>query len=879
MARKTRIKLLRGSRWDIAGSSEKLEQGEVVLDTTDGYLIAGSTDGVFAKNSSSIVKAREVVGYANDSSNLSNSTITSLNYKKYSLRYNPLYDETDLLSQGMNLSVDSNRNVSVIASDFVKIRSSNRGVNISSGPSGSESAVISLDHQSGNISLNASGNISVNGTVNGNTSLSSDGRVLSIGTIELNNSSGQKSINVNSIHGDSNSDLSVSSEQDLYLNAYDTVYINGETEISSDGKTLSTSEVNSAGVNTTNLKVDTITNNSAGNVSISSDSGYVVLNGNTVIANDGKSLSIGDVKIDTANNAILVGTGASDELGVDSISIGNNASSQGWSSTAIGNNASSYGMFSVALGGDTIASAFSIALGELSVATGEWSCAVGRGANAINVSACAIGNNASASGGNSISLGSYSVSSGTDSVAVGNGANAYGCNSLSFGNNSIASGNMSIAVGNNSKATMEYACAVGNGANASNMSSIAIGHNSRASGIGAISIGGGSARDAHSISLIGGARNGSISIGDGSYAFGVKSVSIGSHYISSVGNNSIAIGTKDESSTYSIINASSAIVIGCGSSIVGSSENEPITNSMAIGTNATATGNDSIAIGNDSHATGVGSIQIGAGTNSKDSTLKYGNVSIDVGGNISISSGDYISAIGFASNKIKLKSDYGVEIGDVSTSAGGGTDSIAIGSGAKTTTTLLPKSGQLAIGTNSKVSSENSTAIGNGATVSVDNTIVLGNSRISSLRCQVQTISALSDSRVKEEISQANTSMCLDDVNRLAVSRFKYKDFTGYHQDIHRTGFLADDVEVVFPKSVSKNDEYFPELDENGDQVYEEVTKEDGTVEKVEKKFLIKDVKHIAMEMAIPTLWGAVQELSKQLEEAKNEIRELKDKK
>lgn len=226
--------------------------------------------------------------------------------------------------------------------------------------------------------------------------------------------------------------------------------------------------------------------------------------------------------------------------------------------------------------------------------------------------------------------------------------------------------------------------------------------------------------------------------------------------------------------------------------------------------------------------------------------------------------------------------------------------------------------GTVAIGNNATASSSGGTAIGQSATADdfgttalgyrakaeTNYTIVLGDSTVVSLRCQVQTISALSDSRVKEDVSLANTAQCLVDVNRLPVSRYKYKDFTGTHLDVHRTGFMADDVEKVFPKSVSIANETFPVLDEEGNKVYEQevdeegnpvyeqavdesgiaLFNEDGSViydetkpVMKEKTFVMEDVKSIAMEMAIPTLWGAVQELTKRVESLEAELSLLKN--
>lgn len=178
-----------------------------------------------------------------------------------------------------------------------------------------------------------------------------------------------------------------------------------------------------------------------------------------------------------------------------------------------------------------------------------------------------------------------------------------------------------------------------------------------------------------------------------------------------------------------------------------------------------------------------------------------------------------------------------------------------------------------------------SVSIGYGANASASYQFTLGGSTITALRCNKTTISTLSDSRVKEDISDADVDICLADVNRLPVKRYKYKAFTGTHLDEHRTGFMADDVEKVFPKDVMSADEYFPVLDENGEAVMELDLDENGnpqydvvgideggkeiysTEPRMKKKmFLLEQVKTISMEMAIPTLWGAVQALTKRLQ-------------
>jgi hypothetical protein len=183
-------------------------------------------------------------------------------------------------------------------------------------------------------------------------------------------------------------------------------------------------------------------------------------------------------------------------------------------------------------------------------------------------------------------------------------------------------------------------------------------------------------------------------------------------------------------------------------------------------------------------------------------------------------------------------------------------DSIFIGVDAKTPV-KEPQTNQIVIGYN---------AIGHGT-----NTITLGNDQITAIHSQVSALTALSDKRIKKDITRADLLMCRDAVMNLPVSRYAYENFTGKHLDEHVTGFLADDVEKVFPKSVSKSDRYFPILDENGNKTYEEV---EG--EQVEKTFLMKDVKDITMTEAVPTLWGALQWALGRIDELSQEVQDLK---
>lgn len=147
------------------------------------------------------------------------------------------------------------------------------------------------------------------------------------------------------------------------------------------------------------------------------------------------------------------------------------------------------------------------------------------------------------------------------------------------------------------------------------------------------------------------------------------------------------------------------------------------------------------------------------------------------------------------------------------------------------------------------------------------NYIYLGNNKVNTIYCNVDTITSLSDERTKENIELANLEMCYNDVLRLPVHRFQFKkEYNPNVLDKHQTGFLAQDVEKVFPKSVhiSARTEY--ELDENGDIVYEEVIDDDGNKTKKEKGIKHDDIKFLDKSFAIPTMWGAIQYMAKKIE-------------
>ena len=97
----------------------------------------------------------------------------------------------------------------------------------------------------------------------------------------------------------------------------------------------------------------------------------------------------------------------------------------------------------------------------------------------------------------------------------------------------------------------------------------------------------------------------------------------------------------------------------------------------------------------------------------------------------------------------------------------------------------------------------NSTALGNGAIITASNNIVLGNSAITTLRCQVQNITTLSDARDKTNIRPLDEG--LDFICKLKPVRFDWNMRCGPINGkvgIEECGFIAQDILEMGGKSI-----------------------------------------------------------------------------
>jgi hydroxymethylpyrimidine pyrophosphatase-like HAD family hydrolase len=69
--------------------------------------------------------------------------------------------------------------------------------------------------------------------------------------------------------------------------------------------------------------------------------------------------------------------------------------------------------------------------------------------------------------------------------------------------------------------------------------------------------------------------------------------------------------------------------------------------------------------------------------------------------------------------------------------------------------------------------------------------------------------STVSDRRIKENIEKASYDKCYDNINKLELYRFNYiKELNNINKDIKQLGYIAQEVEDIFPKAISTQQFY-----------------------------------------------------------------------
>jgi hypothetical protein len=112
-----------------------------------------------------------------------------------------------------------------------------------------------------------------------------------------------------------------------------------------------------------------------------------------------------------------------------------------------------------------------------------------------------------------------------------------------------------------------------------------------------------------------------------------------------------------------------------------------------------------------------------------------------------------------------------------------------------------------------------------------------------------------SDHRIKENIKKANLNICYDNVKNINLYRFNYKDAfgNGTHRDRTQLGFVAQQVNKYYPKSITRGKR---KLDDNRE---------------------VPDLASIDVSQVNFTLFGAVKQLIRVVEKQSNRIKKLEE--
>ena len=300
-------------------------------------------------------------------------------------------------------------------------------------------------------------------------------------------------------------------------------------------------------------------------------------------------------------------------------------------------------------------------------------------------------------------------------------------------------------------------------------------------------------------------------IGNGAMEFGLgngsqyasRNIAIGSNAMRYFGNaeRNIAIGQNALSS----FNNSGDHNIAIGQNSI--SSNTSGTENIAIGKDSLSlntTGNGNIAIGSNAlyfNTTGTENVALGQGALYR-CTTGYVNTAFGYYAASYNRTGHSNVAIGYFALNENEGGSSNVAIGREALSDTGSdiNNNVAVGSGAAI---RCSGNGVTAIGynagfTSSSATGSNNTVIGNSAaqsSLSVSNEITLGNSSVETLRCQVTSITSLSDARDKQNIETSEFG--IDLINMLRPVTFEWNMRDGGKVGQRDIGFIAQELVEV----------------------------------------------------------------------------------
>lgn len=232
--------------------------------------------------------------------------------------------------------------------------------------------------------------------------------------------------------------------------------------------------------------------------------------------------------------------------------------------------------------------------------------------------------------------------------------------------------------------------------------------------------------------------------------------------------------------------------------------NETGSDNMAMGAyslDANTTGNQNTAVGTDAlggNTTAHNNTAIGFNalvtnsTGAQNSSVGMFSLRFNTVGNENTSLGYHSMGVNTTGSSNVAVGSYAL---DANTTA---SNSTAIGYGALSASTGASNTALGYTAGNAAVTNTNCMLLGNNAqatTTSVSNEITLGDSSIATLRCQVTTITALSDERDKKDIRQLECG--LDFINAMRPVSFEWDRRDGTKRGAKEFGFVAQELDEV----------------------------------------------------------------------------------
>ena len=196
-------------------------------------------------------------------------------------------------------------------------------------------------------------------------------------------------------------------------------------------------------------------------------------------------------------------------------------------------------------------------------------------------------------------------------------------------------------------------------------------------------------------------------------------------------------------------------------------------------------------------------------------TTGFSNVAVGDGAMVLNTQGNSNTAVGSGALQSNVSSGFLTAVGFLSLNNTTGANNTAIGVSAGAANTS--GTNNTFLGNNTDVNSgglTNSAAIGNSALITASNNIVLGNGSITTLRCQTQTISALSDARHKKDVTDLQFG--LEFLNKLRPVSYRFDN----GDETQRFGFIAQEVEQALGIDAGSAGMSIVARDNNEEQTY-----------------------------------------------------------